>query len=189
MIQTNLLTKQKETHLENEAWLLRERLLREFGMNMYTLLCLKWITNKDSLYKTWYSALWYAALDRKGGLGESGWIHVCYGWVSVLFIWNYHNIVSQLLLFSHSVMSDSLRPHGLLHTRLPCPTLSPRACSNSCSSGWWYHPTISSSVAPSPSAFSLSHHESVLPSHQVAKVLELQIQHHSFQRIYRTDFF
>ena len=79
MIQTNLLTKQKETHLENEAWLLRERLVREFGMNMYTLLCLKWITNKDSLYNTWYSALCYAALDRKGGLGESGWIHVCYG--------------------------------------------------------------------------------------------------------------
>ena len=49
MIQTNLLTKQKETHLENEAWLLRERLVREFGMNMYTRLCLKWITNKDSL--------------------------------------------------------------------------------------------------------------------------------------------
>ena len=37
-----------------------------------------------------------------------------------------------LLLFSHSVMSDSLRPHGLQHSRLPCPSLSPGACSNSC---------------------------------------------------------
>ena len=46
--------------------------------------------------------------------------------------------------FSRSVMSDSLGPHGLLHTRLPCPSPPPRACSNSCPSSWWYHPTISS---------------------------------------------
>ena len=45
-------------------------------------------------------------------------------------------------------MSDSLRPHGLQHARLPCPSPAPRACSNSCPSGWWCHPTISSSVAP-----------------------------------------
>ena len=38
-----------------------------------------------------------------------------------------------LLLFSCSVMSDSLWPHGLQHARLPCPSLSPRVCSNSCS--------------------------------------------------------
>ena len=46
--------------------------------------------------------------------------------------------------FSRSVMSDSLGPHGLLHTRLPCPSPPPRACSNSCPSSWWCHPTISS---------------------------------------------
>ena len=46
------------------------------------------------------------------------------------------------------VMSSSLRPHGLQHTRLPCPSPTPRACSNSCPSSWWYHPTISSSVIP-----------------------------------------
>ena len=50
------------------------------------------------------------------------------------------------LLFSHSVVSDPLRPHGLQHARLPCPSLSPRACSNSCSLSRWCHPTISSSV-------------------------------------------
>ena len=38
------------------------------------------------------------------------------------------------LLYSHSVMSDSLQPHGLQHPRLPCPSLSPGACSNSCPS-------------------------------------------------------
>ena len=45
-------------------------------------------------------------------------------------------------------MSDSLQPHGLQHTRLPCPTLTPRACSKSCASSRWYHPTISTSVVP-----------------------------------------
>ena len=48
--------------------------------------------------------------------------------------------------FSRSVVSNSLRPHGLEHTRLPCPSPTPRACSNSHPLNWWYHPTISSSV-------------------------------------------
>ena len=51
-------------------------------------------------------------------------------------------------MFSHSVMSDSLRPRGLPHSRLPCSSLSPGVCSNSCPLSWWYHPTISSSVIP-----------------------------------------
>ena len=48
--------------------------------------------------------------------------------------------------FSLSVMSDSLQPHGLLHARPPCPSATPEACSNSCPSSQWCHPTISSSV-------------------------------------------
>ena len=48
--------------------------------------------------------------------------------------------------FSRSVMSDSLWPHGLQHARSPCPSPTPRAYSNSCPSGCWCHPTISSSV-------------------------------------------
>ena len=48
--------------------------------------------------------------------------------------------------FSYSVMSNSLRPYGLQHARLPCPSSTPRACSNSCPSSQWCHPTISSSV-------------------------------------------
>ena len=55
-------------------------------------------------------------------------------------------------------MSDSLQPHGLQHARLPCPSPSPRACSNSCSSSWWCHPTISSSVVPV--SFNLSQYQS-----------------------------
>ena len=50
--------------------------------------------------------------------------------------------------FSHPVVSNSLQPHGLQHTRLPCPSPSPGACSNSCPLIWRYHPTISSSVIP-----------------------------------------
>ena len=64
-------------------------------------------------------------------------------------------------------MSDSLRPHGLQHTRLPCPSSTPRACSNSCPLSRWCHPTISScpaflflpSIFPSIRVFS---NESVL---------------------------
>ena len=48
--------------------------------------------------------------------------------------------------FSCSVVSDSLRSHELQHARLPCPSPTPGACSNSCPSNRWYHPTISFSV-------------------------------------------
>ena len=50
--------------------------------------------------------------------------------------------------FSHSVMSNSLQPHGLHHTRLPCPSPTPRVHPNSCPLSRWCHPTISSSVVP-----------------------------------------
>ena len=50
--------------------------------------------------------------------------------------------------FSSSVVSDSLWPHGLQHPRLPCPSATHRAYSNSCPLNHWCHPTISSSVVP-----------------------------------------
>ena len=76
-------------------------------------------------------------------------------------------------------MSNSLRPHGVQHTRLPSPT--PGAFSNSCPLSWWYHPTISSFLSsPSPPAFNLSQHQGffqwVSSSHQMAKVLKLQVK-------------
>ena len=67
------------------------------------------------------------------------------------------NIMNQKLYrcssvhFSCSVVSNSLWPHGLQHARLPCPSPTPGACSNSCPSSRWCHPTISSSVVPFPS--------------------------------------
>ena len=48
--------------------------------------------------------------------------------------------------FSRSVMPDSLRPPGLQHTRLPCPSPTPRVYSDSCPLSWWCHPNISSSA-------------------------------------------
>ena len=73
------------------------------------------------------------------------------------------------------------RPHRLQHTRLPCPSPSPRVCSNSCH---WVNDDIQPShplLSPSPPAFNLSQHQGlfkwVSSSHQVAKVLEFQLQH------------
>ena len=61
-------------------------------------------------------------------------------------------------LFSHSVTSNSLWPHGLQHTCFPCPSPSPGAYSNSCPLSRWCHPAISSSLVLF-SAFSLSQHQ------------------------------
>ena len=92
-----------------------------------------------------------------------------------------------------SAVSDSLQPHGLQHTRLPCPSPTPGACSNSCPSSWWWHPTRSHPLSsPSPPAFSVSQHQGlfqwVSSLHQVAQELEFQLQHQSFQWIFRTYF-
>ena len=96
----------------------------------------------------------------------------------------------RLVQFSHSVVSDSLGLHILHHTRLPCPWLTPGACSNSSPLNW--HPTISTSVAPFSSYLQSFPASGAFPvsqsSHQVSKVLEIQLQHQSFQWIFRTDF-
>ena len=57
-------------------------------------------------------------------------------------------VIDCKLLFSCSVLSNLLQPHGLQHTRLPCPSPSPGACSDSCPLSWWCHPTCSSFVVP-----------------------------------------
>jgi len=58
----------------------------------------------------------------------------------------YFSLHTYLLLFS--LVSDSLWPHELQHIGLPCPSLSPCVCSNSCPLSKWCHPTISSSIIP-----------------------------------------
>ena len=94
--------------------------------------------------------------------------------------------------FSCSVVSKSLRPHGLQQTRLPCPSPTSGAYSDSCPSSRWCHPTISSSVVPFFSCLRSFPASGSFPMsqffHLVAKVLEFQLQHQSFQWIFRTDF-
>ena len=72
--------------------------------------------------------------------------------------------------FSHSVMSDSLWPHGLQHARLPCLSPTPGAYSNSCLLRPWYHPTISSSVIPFSSCLQSFPASGSFPMSQVAKI-------------------
>ena len=90
------------------------------------------------------------------------------------------------------IMSDSLQPHGLQHARPPCPSPTPGAYTNSCPLNRWCHPTISSSAVPISPCLQSSQHQGlfqwVSSSHEVAKVLEFQLQHQSFQWIFRTDF-
>ena len=101
------------------------------------------------------------------------------------------SLFSSSVQFSQSVMSNCLRPHGLQHARLPCP--SPRVCSKL---------MLIESVMPSNClilclpllllAFNLSQHQTlfqwVASFHQVAKVLEFHLQHQSFQWLFRVDF-
>ena len=86
-----------------------------------------------------------------------------------------------LVLFSCSVVSNSLQLHGLQHSRLPCPPPSHRVCSNSYPLSRWCNPTISSSVVrfssclqsfPASGLF-----QCVSSSHQLVKVLDLQHQY------------
>ena len=73
-------------------------------------------------------------------------------------------------------MSDSLWPHGLQHARLPGPSPTPKACSNSHPWSWWCHQPSHPLSSPSPPAFYLSQHlglfQWISSSHQVAKVLD-----------------
>ena len=84
--------------------------------------------------------------------------------------------------FSHSVVSNSLCPHGLQHARLKL---------NLCPSSWWCIQPSHSLSSPSPPAFNLSQHQGlfkwVSSSHQVVKVLEFQLQPQSLKWTPRTD--
>ena len=74
--------------------------------------------------------------------------------VTPMYIEFHHTIyIYQFSQSSHSVVSNSFWPHGLHHARLPCPSPTPRACSNSCPSSRWCHLTVSSSVIPFSSCF------------------------------------
>ena len=107
----------------------------------------------------------------------------------------FYETMDALLLssFSCQVVSDSATLWTTVMARPPCPLLSPRVCPKSCPLNQWCHPTISSSVIPFPSCLqSFPASGSLQMSqffHQLAKVLEFQLQDQSFQWIFSTDFF
>ena len=91
------------------------------------------------------------------------------------------------LLFICEVVPDSLQTQWPQHARHPCPSVSPKVCSNSCPLSQWCYLIISSSAAPF--VYDLSQHQGLCQwggySHQVAKVLVFQLQHQPFQTILR----
>ena len=132
---------------------------------------------EDWVWKNWY--FWIAVLEKTvespldckeiklvNSKGNQPWIFIRMIDTEALILWP-PDAKSQLIgkdpdagkvQFSHSVMSHSLRPHGLQHARLLCPSPYTWACSNSCPSSWWCHPTISSSVIPCSSYLQSSQH-------------------------------
>ena len=96
------------------------------------------------------------------------------------------------VLFSHSVVYNSLWPHELQYVKPPCPSLTPRVTQTHVH---WVGDAIQPShslLSPSPLALNLSQHQGLFQwvgsSHQMAKVLEVQLQHQSFQWIFKVDF-
>ena len=89
------------TDLENELLIARcgggcgEGIVRDFGKVMYTLLYLKWTTNKDLLNSTWNSVQCFVPGWTGWGFGENKYVYM-YSWVPVLLTWNFHNVVDQL---------------------------------------------------------------------------------------------
>ena len=106
---------------------------------------------------------------------------------------NYVTPLAKIQFSSVAQSCPTLQPHGLRHARSPCPSPTPGVNSNSCPLSWWCHPAISSSVVPfSSRAFDHSQYQGLFKwvsfSQQVAKELKFQLQHQSFQWIFRTDF-
>ena len=97
------------------------------------------------------SSLPGASLPAEGSLGwvsqgrpplNQAAVTACFLWQAGPFqLWGWYSEYPLLLSFTHSDVSNSLWPHGLQHTRLTYPSLSPGVCSNSCPLSWWCHPT------------------------------------------------
>ena len=117
----------------------------------------------------------------------SFWVHFSLSCFPQLILIRYFSFQ-----FIRSVMLDSLWPHESQHARPPCPSPTPGVHPNSCLLSWWCHPAILSSVFPfcsCPQSLPASGglFQWVSSSHQVAKVLEFQLQHQSGQWTPRTD--
>ena len=126
---------------------------------------------------------WVAIFYSKGSSQPRDWTHIscisCIGrWI--LYRWaTWESLSLTLLLFSCSVMSDSLGPHGLQHMRPPYPSPSPEVCSNSCPLPRFMSIQPFHSLTPSSPALNLSQYQGLLQlvdcSHQMTRILELQL--------------
>ena len=155
------------------------------------------IISQQEAYNIWLSHFYDAKIHHKV-LVVTGWcphpkiphepFHLMLSSTDDVFLTQ----ILHLVQFSYSVVSDCLWPHGLQHARLPCPSPTPSICSNSCPSSQWCHPTISSSVVPFSSWFQSFSASGSFQMRQFitsfAKVLELQLQHQSFQGTFSVDF-
>ena len=115
---------------------------------------------------------------------------VTQNWLTRLQLSTLKNNTILSVQFGHSVMSNSLRPHGLQHSRLTCLSPIPAACTNSCPLNWWCHATISSSVIPFSSCLQSFPASGYVPISQfiASGILNFQLQHQSFQWLLRIDF-
>ena len=87
--------------------------------------------------------------EEPGRLQSMGLQGAGHDWVTLInCIFLFTTLKCSSVQFSHSVVSNSLQPHGLQHARILYPSPTPRAYSNSCPSSRWCHPAISSSVIP-----------------------------------------
>ena len=137
----------------------------------------RWNLNSASMYfLTYFPHLWPGTKKAEGWFSSFPALHMFSCMTDITWLHlsirpqreNRHaslndikNDVVVVQSLSH-VMSDSLWPRGLQHARPPCPSPSPRVCSDSCPLSWWCHPIISSSVVPFSSHFHLSQHQGLL---------------------------
>ena len=117
-------------------------ILSQLGVNHHQIKAInfsswKWTVLKG-LGESEHKGLWYAKKGVKLSWILCKYIYFCYA----------KFLLEASVQFSHSVMSDSLWPHGLQHARPPCPSPTPRVYSNSCLLSRWCHPTILSFVVP-----------------------------------------
>ena len=160
----------------------------------FLLQCVKVKVKVKSLSRVrLFATPWTAAYQASPSMGFSRqeyWSGVPLTSPIMLALPNYKTVKNQFS--SVTQLCPTLRPHGLQYARLPYPSPTPGACSNSCPSHQWCHPTMLSSVIPFSSCLqSFPASGSFLMSQVFAsggQVLELQLQRQSFQWIFRTDF-
>ena len=173
--------------------------LKDPFITPYFVMFLLFIVGLIQRYLLFYLSTWDSKLVFNGmnNIGESfssmPWqslIRYLYFCVSQDDSAHFKNVFSSVQ-FSHSDVSYSLWPHEPQHTRPPCPSPTPGVHPNPCPLSRWCHPTISSSVVPFSSCLQSFLDQGlfkwVSSLDQVAKVLEFQLQHQSFQWTSRTN--